>query len=156
MRLSCQIILLEVTTTRFGYTHTLTSWMMDRFTVTDRMVSARESGVKAEVYLCAQRHPPVSRDSRLPGVCYVSCVLVCTCVCASSHACTPLPFVSLHTLSSHIKVIRQTNCYTFTASLHSISFLDDDTFYTFSHLYDEARIYKTVSRDFTIFCSSFV
>lgn len=50
IRLSCRIILLEVTT-RFGYI--LTSWMMDRFTVTDRMVSARESGVKAEIYLCA-------------------------------------------------------------------------------------------------------
>lgn len=128
---------------------------MDRFTVTDRMVSTRESGVKAEVYLCAQRHPPVSRDSRLPGVCYVSCVLVCTCVCASSHACTPLPFVSLHTLSSYIKVIRQTNCYTFTASLHCISFLDDDTFlYILAFVRRSEN--KTVSRDFTIFCSSFV
>lgn len=68
--------------------------MMDRIIVTDRMVSARESGVKAEIYLC-ERHPAMSKDSlQTPTRCVFVHARVYTCV--PSYACTFLPFVLLH------------------------------------------------------------
>jgi len=133
IRFSCRIISLKVTTTRFDYTRILISWMMDRFIVTDRMMSARESGVKAEVMR-------VETSACVEGFAPTRCVRVarararvCVCVCVLrvsyayvSHTYTFLPFVSL--LSSRIKVIQQMNRCAFTAILHSITFLDDDTF----------------------------
>jgi len=42
--------------------------MMDRLDVTDGMASARESGVKAEVYLCAYKRERERERERINGI----------------------------------------------------------------------------------------
>lgn len=69
----------------------------------------------------------MSRDSRLPDVFYVYCVLMYRV----SHVCMPL------CSSFPIEVIQHTDCCAFTTNLRSVTFFDEDKFTV------GARIYKT-------------
>lgn len=76
--------------TRFGCTHTFASRMMDRFTVTDRMVSARENQVSRLRFIYV-------RGARR-GICYkpTRCIIrthSCVFVCVSPYAYTFLSFI---------------------------------------------------------------
>jgi len=67
---------------------------------------------------------------------YILCNICRVCVCC--HTCVllcPL-FRYICTLCARIKVIQQMDHYAFTANLHSIKFVDDDTFSTL-HLHGE-------------------